>query len=61
MCGEYAVIDVQAEAHALPFEDSSQDYVISSHVFEHLPGKVIRAGRFLDADAAHHHLASLQR
>ena len=31
------------------------------HVFEHLPGKVIRAGRFLDADAAHHHIACLQR
>jgi inorganic pyrophosphatase len=32
-----------------------------SHVFEHLPGKVVRAGRFLDAPAALQHLAALQR
>lgn len=40
MCGAYDEIDVDAEAHALPFEDSSQDYVISSHVFEHLPDPI---------------------
>lgn len=40
MCGAYDEIDVDAEAHALPFEDSSQDYIISSHVFEHLPDPI---------------------
>lgn len=37
LCGEYAEIDIQAEAHDIPLEDSSQDYIISSHVVEHLP------------------------
>lgn len=37
MCGAYAEVDVFAEAHDLPFDDNAQDYVISSHVFEHLP------------------------
>lgn len=36
MCGSYAQVDVFADASALPFEDNSQDYVISSHVIEHL-------------------------
>lgn len=40
LCGSYAEIDVDAEAHALPFDDNSQDYVISSHVLEHLPDPV---------------------
>lgn len=37
MCGAYAEVDVFAEAHDLPFEADSLDYVISSHVVEHLP------------------------
>jgi SAM-dependent methyltransferase len=37
MCGFYCEIDIEAEAHDLPVDDDSQDYVISSHVFEHLP------------------------
>lgn len=40
MCGFYALIDVKAEAHDLPFGDDSQDYIISSHVFEHLPNPI---------------------
>lgn len=40
MCGAYALIDVQAEAHALPFDRNSQDYIISSHVFEPLPDPI---------------------
>ena len=40
MCGAYAELDVVAEAHDLPFDDNSQDYVISSHVFEHLPDPI---------------------
>jgi SAM-dependent methyltransferase len=37
MCGEYAVIDVPALADNIPLKDNSQDYVISSHVVEHMP------------------------
>ena len=37
MCGAYAEVDVFAEAHDLPFEADSLDYVLSSHVVEHLP------------------------
>jgi inorganic pyrophosphatase len=32
-----------------------------SHVFDHLPGKVVRAGRFLDENEAHRHLVALRR
>jgi len=56
MCGRYAQVDVFADASALPFEDNSQDYVISSHVVEHLPdvvaaikewARVIRDGGYI--------------
>lgn len=40
MCGAYAVVDVDAEAHKLPFESDSWDYVISSHVVEHFPDPI---------------------
>jgi SAM-dependent methyltransferase len=40
MCGAYAEIDIDAEAHDLPLSDDSQDYVISSHVLEHLPDPI---------------------
>jgi len=36
-CGQYVQIDLVGEAHAIPVPDQSQDYVISSHVVEHLP------------------------
>ncbi len=36
-CGHYAKVDLVGEADAVSVEDRSQDYVISSHVVEHLP------------------------
>lgn len=36
MCGEYAKIDIYARADKIPFEDDSLDYIVSSHVVEHL-------------------------
>jgi len=35
-CGQAAVVDVVASAECIPFPDSSQDFVFSSHVLEHL-------------------------
>lgn len=40
MCGAYVEIDHCAEAHLLPMEAGSLDYVISSHVVEHLPNPI---------------------
>lgn len=40
MCGESLPVDVVAEADALPFGDDSQDYVITSHVFEHMANPI---------------------
>lgn len=37
MCGAYAEIDLAAEGDNLPVEADSQDYIITSHVFEHFP------------------------
>jgi inorganic pyrophosphatase len=31
------------------------------HVFDHIPGKVVRAGRFFDADEANRHVLALLR
>jgi inorganic pyrophosphatase len=31
------------------------------HVFDNVPGKVVRAGRFLEADEAHRHVLALLR
>jgi SAM-dependent methyltransferase len=39
-CGYYAVVDLVGEADAIPITDGSQDYVISSHVIEHLPNLI---------------------
>ena len=36
LCGEFRKVDVVADASNLPFEDKSFDFVISSHVLEHL-------------------------
>lgn len=35
LCGSYTEIDIPANMGDLPLEDSSVDYVISSHAFEH--------------------------
>lgn len=35
-CGEFLKVDVVADASKLPFENKSFDFVISSHVLEHL-------------------------
>lgn len=40
LCGEYIVPDIEAFADALPFEDGELDYVIHSHVLEHLPNPI---------------------
>jgi len=38
--GSYADVDVWAEAWDLPFTDDSKDYILSSHVVEHLPNPI---------------------
>jgi ubiquinone/menaquinone biosynthesis C-methylase UbiE len=40
MCGEVAKIDVYAEGDNLPFDNNSQDFVINSHVIEHMPNTI---------------------
>lgn len=40
VCGGYVEVDVHAEADALPFEDNSQDFVVASHVVEHLSNPI---------------------
>jgi SAM-dependent methyltransferase len=47
LCGCYAEVDIAAEATAVPLPDQSQDYVISSHVVEHLPNLI---GGFVEAN-----------
>lgn len=41
MCGEYCEIDVSGEAEKIPLPSGSQDYVITSHVIEHLPNPIL--------------------
>lgn len=45
MCGEFRDIDIHADAEKLPFDDDSLDYIISSHVVEHIPDLI---GAFLE-------------
>lgn len=37
-----ALIDIKASADAIPLDDASQDFIVSSHVVEHL-SNVVRA------------------
>jgi SAM-dependent methyltransferase len=36
LCGEKMKVDILAEGHILPFADKSFDFVINSHVLEHI-------------------------
>lgn len=40
MCGEVAPIDIEASADEIPLDNASQDFIVSSHVVEHLPNLV---------------------
>ena len=40
MCNAFVDIDIDAEADMLPIEDDSLDYVVTSHVIEHLPNPI---------------------
>jgi glycosyltransferase involved in cell wall biosynthesis len=46
LAGERHRVDVVAEADDLPFADSSQDFVLTSHVIEHLPNAVKAVGEW---------------
>lgn len=37
MCGSFATIDISADAASIPLPESSTDFVLHSHVWEHLP------------------------
>ena len=40
-CGSVAPIDLPADAAAIPVPDSSTDFVLHSHVWEHLPNPLV--------------------
>lgn len=40
MCGEFITPDIIGDAENIPLEDNSLDYVISSHVIEHVPNPI---------------------
>ena len=39
-CGRAATVDVRARGDDLPFEDDSYDFVLTSHVIEHMPDPI---------------------
>ena len=39
-CGRALPVDVSARAEGLPFEDDSYDFVLTSHVIEHMPDPI---------------------
>ena len=41
MCGSFAAIDISADAADIPVPDDSSDFVLHSHVWEHLPNPLI--------------------
>ena len=41
MCGSFAAIDISADAANIPVPDDSTDFVLHSHVWEHLPNPLI--------------------
>jgi SAM-dependent methyltransferase len=41
MCGSFATIDISADAASIPVPDDSADFVLHSHVWEHLPNPLI--------------------
>src|SRR5438874_3078898 len=41
MCGSFATIDISADAASIPVPDDSTDFVLHSHVWEHLPNPFI--------------------
>lgn len=45
ICGQAAKIDIHSDAEHLPFDNDSFDYIISSHVVEHIPDLI---GAFLE-------------
>ena len=56
MCGSFAAIDISADAADIPVPDDSTDFVLHSHVWEHLPNplialdewvRIIRSGGYL--------------
>ena len=58
MCGAVAPIDIAADAACLPLANGSVDFVLHSHVWEHLPNplraleewvRVVRSGGFIFA------------
>src|SRR5580658_3196247 len=62
ICGEALPVDIAAPGDQLPLEDSSVDFVISSHVIEHFPDlikalkewhRVVRPGGYLYVIAPH--------
>ncbi len=41
MCGRFAPIDIAADAAYIPVDESSTDFVLHSHVWEHLPNPLL--------------------
>lgn len=40
VCGTFAPIDLYGTAESIPVEDHTYDYIISSHVIEHVPNPI---------------------